>query len=232
MEDLRAEHLAVVVHEREHDGAVVVEEVAEFEVAAGFVFESVGEGERAVEVLIDAGVFLPGGSLLGGGANGAVGGVLRVRGDDEGAEGDGEDEGVGAGTEHTSEYAARIAENTEVTETRVLRGERVGPVEESTGHLRTISQWLKLGSSGGFLRQGRRAVAKGNVTELEPCFSKMVKDGTFGVNTGSRGIDDRMAEDSAPCCGVNLADPEFWGFGVRVGVRGWACSRCAARSSA
>jgi hypothetical protein len=134
MEDLRAEHLAVVVHEREHDGAVVVEEVAEFEVAAGFVFESVGEGERAVEVLIDAGVFLPGGSLLGGRANGAVGGVLRVRGDDEGAEGDGEDEGVGAGTEHTSEYAARIAENTEVTETRVLRGERVGPVEESTGH--------------------------------------------------------------------------------------------------
>ena len=44
VEDLRAEHLAVVVHEREHDGAIVVEEVAELKVAACFVFEGVVKG--------------------------------------------------------------------------------------------------------------------------------------------------------------------------------------------
>jgi hypothetical protein len=35
----------------------------------------------------------------------------------------------------------------------------------------------------------------------------------YGVRARMKGVEIRMAEEFATCCGVNLAGPEFWGVG-------------------
>jgi hypothetical protein len=57
-----------------------MEVVAELHIAAGFVFEGRVEGQRMVQILIDAGVRLPVWNLLSGGSDGPIGGILRARG--------------------------------------------------------------------------------------------------------------------------------------------------------
>jgi len=107
VEHLRAKHLAVVVHERDHDWAIVIEKVAERDVAAGFIFEGIAQGERAVEVLINPGVLLPCGALLRGGANGTVGRILGTSGQRDEQEAQCEKKAYeGTETVHISEYAA------------------------------------------------------------------------------------------------------------------------------
>jgi hypothetical protein len=79
MEHLRAEHLAVVIHKRNHDRTVVIEKAAELHVAAGFILKRIAQRKRAIEILIDSGVLLPCGALLCSGSDGTIRRVLAVR---------------------------------------------------------------------------------------------------------------------------------------------------------
>ena len=111
--------------------------------------------------------------MLGGGSDGAVGGVLRVRGDDRGAERDGEDEGAGASARvvHSSEYAALIADNTERGCGGVARknpqGGRQPSIRVRAGFV-VKSLWQKLMCPG-----------------LVRHFPKMVGVGHFGIRYGT-----------------------------------------------
>ena len=75
----------------------------------------IAEGQRAIEILVDAGILLPRGRLLGGRADGAIGGVLRVHA--AGGEGQAAREQTMdvRRADHISEYAASTAASWERT---------------------------------------------------------------------------------------------------------------------
>ena len=124
-EHLRAEHLAVVIHQRQHDGAIVVEVVAELYLTAGFISKDVAEGQRPVEILLDASVLLPRRRLLRRCANGTISRVLGTRGY-RSERGKSDEAESGAAKDHITEYAAGLILRVAGAGARFFRCARTG----------------------------------------------------------------------------------------------------------